>query len=243
MALNNRPISDKDLMSFSPADITLYMGGAPAYGVLSLSYSISRETIALFGFGDPNALGFNRGKRGIAGSLVLNTFTDHPLLRGRWAEAVGLVDSNNANAVTTLGQFQNDKFKATLDDFAYQNGTFQLQTSPQFSGGRFSMTDPGLQQELQTSYDWVKNRKFNYVDQLPPFDIVLTFVNENGNAAVMAINSVILVNEGGGFSMEDLTAETAFTFIARSITPLKSFVPNNKRLATSVGVGGAVDIR
>lgn len=231
---SNKPLSSQDLMSFSPADIILYMGGKPVRSVLSVTYSIQREVVALFGLGDANAQGFNRGKRGIAGSIVMNTFKDHPLLRSSWAENMGLFNRENGSGVTELGNFTGDKFKATVDDFAFNNGSFSLGTSPSFKGGTFSMIDQSLQDEISSSYEWVKHKKFNYVDQLPPFDIVLTFVNEMGAAAVMSINSVILANEGGGFSVDDITSETAFTYIARSITPMRTFLPSGIKNADNI---------
>jgi hypothetical protein len=228
MSLRNdsaQPITQKDLMAFSPVDMQIFMAGKPLLSILQISYQIHREVISLYGFGDPNPVGFNRGKRGIAGSLVCNTFQDHPLLRSSWAEDTEIYGKNN-NSLSlkdAFGAGTGDKFKATLDDYAFSNGTFSLNTNPNFSGGTFSLSDQTLQQELKDSYDWVANRKLNYVDQLPPMDIVISCVNEMGAAAYMAINSVILINEAGMMSMESLSSETHFTFIARSITPLRAF--------------------
>ena len=64
-----------------------------------------------------------------------------------------------------------------------------------------------------------------YADQIPPFDITLTFLNEIGNQARMDIRGVEILNEGMGVSVEDMAIEQAMTFIARSIgkiTPPKS---------------------
>jgi hypothetical protein len=56
-----------------------------------------------------------------------------------------------------------------------------------------------------------------YADQIPPFDITLTFLNEIGNMARMDIRGVEILNEGMGISVEDMAIEQAMTFIARSI--------------------------
>ena len=56
-----------------------------------------------------------------------------------------------------------------------------------------------------------------YVDQLPPFNISISFVNEAGSAAHMELFGVDILSEGGGFSIEELTLETQMTFIALSL--------------------------
>lgn len=57
-------------------------------------------------------------------------------------------------------------------------------------------------------------------DMLPPFDIVLTFVNEYGQYAKMKIFGVTIVDEGQVVSVEDLFIEQTYTFMARGIQPL-----------------------
>jgi hypothetical protein len=56
---------------------------------------------------------------------------------------------------------------------------------------------------------------WTYEDQIPPFDITVTFANEYGNAAYMTINDVEILNEGMGVSIDDINLERACTFIAR----------------------------
>lgn len=57
-------------------------------------------------------------------------------------------------------------------------------------------------------------------DMLPPFDIVLTFFNEYGNAAKMKIFGVTIVDEGQTMSIDDLITEQTYTFMARGIQPM-----------------------
>lgn len=59
-----------------------------------------------------------------------------------------------------------------------------------------------------------------YGDQIPPFDITITFANEYGQAAVRAIYGVELINEGSGVSMDDIQIEEAMTYVAREIGPM-----------------------
>jgi len=48
----------------------------------------------------------------------------------------------------------------------------------------------------------------NYSDQIPPFTISLTSMNEYGNISAMHILGVELINEGSGVSIDDIVTET-----------------------------------
>jgi hypothetical protein len=63
-----------------------------------------------------------------------------------------------------------------------------------------------------------------YADQIPPFDVTLTYVNEYGNMAVEVIFGVEILNEGKGVHIDDMAVETAMTFIARGIGKLHETV-------------------
>jgi hypothetical protein len=59
-----------------------------------------------------------------------------------------------------------------------------------------------------------------YADQIPPFDITITFANEYGQGAVRSIYGVELLNEGSGASMDDIVIEETMTYVAREIGPM-----------------------
>jgi len=60
-----------------------------------------------------------------------------------------------------------------------------------------------------------------YVDQIPPFDVVISAVNEYGARASMTITGVELMNENSGFSIDDIVVEQQYTFICTGISPWK----------------------
>lgn len=64
------------------------------------------------------------------------------------------------------------------------------------------------------------NTPVTYSDEIPPFDIVVNFLNEYGQSASMEIRGVEFLNEGMGMSIDDITTEKATTFIAREIVPM-----------------------
>ena len=59
-----------------------------------------------------------------------------------------------------------------------------------------------------------------YADQIPPFDVTITFANEYGQAAVRAIYGIELINEGSGASMDDIQIEESMTYVAREVGPM-----------------------
>ena len=59
-----------------------------------------------------------------------------------------------------------------------------------------------------------------YADQIPPFDITITFANEYGQAAARSIYGVELLNEGSGASMDDIVIEETMTYVARELGPM-----------------------
>jgi hypothetical protein len=61
-----------------------------------------------------------------------------------------------------------------------------------------------------------------YADEIPPFDITITMVNEYGQAAKFSLYGCEILNEGSGMSIDDITTEKACTFVARAISPLES---------------------
>lgn len=69
---------------------------------------------------------------------------------------------------------------------------------------------------------WGAGTEIKYSDEIPPFDITINFLNEYGQAAVMTIFAVEILNEGMGMSIDDITTEKACTFIARGIEEMKA---------------------
>lgn len=58
-------------------------------------------------------------------------------------------------------------------------------------------------------------------DELPPFDITISFMNEYGQSARMVIYDTYIVSEGQTMSIEDMITENAMQFIAMDIDLMK----------------------
>ena len=72
-----------------------------------------------------------------------------------------------------------------------------------------------------------KNGIFTLADMLPPFDIVLSFQNEYALFSNMKIYGVTIVDEGGTMSIDDLMIESTYTWMARGIQPIMSYIPSD----------------
>ena len=75
-----------------------------------------------------------------------------------------------------------------------------------------------------------------YADQIPPFDITVTFANEYGQAAVRSIFGCELLNEGSGASMDDIVIEETMTYVARELGPM--YVIRNDSLVDPTNLVG-----
>jgi hypothetical protein len=66
------------------------------------------------------------------------------------------------------------------------------------------------------------------IDQIPPFNIIITFNNEYGDVATMGIYGIRIVNEGSTFSIDDMITEQTNSFMASDIDMLHKGPPFRK---------------
>ena len=93
--------------------------------------------------------------------------------------------------------------------------------------------------------DGMKNWHF-IADEIPPFDITISFANEYGYDSRMAIYGVRLVNEGQTMSINDIYIENTYEYVATDIEildSLKNWQTSNKigrryNIAGSIGSPG-----
>lgn len=177
--------------TFSGADIVASFAGQPVGALSGITWSVTREKAPIFTMGSANPRSFARGKRGIAGSMMFTVF-DRPGLYAMM-DKVYRTDPNAARYYT--------------------------RSSNVLPGTDASNRHRGIVPHLEQSVD-VRSALPYYSDQIPPFDVTITFANEYGQSAVRSIYGVELLNEGSGASMEDIVIEETMTFIARDIGPM-----------------------
>lgn len=183
----------RQFSSFSGTDIRVVISGETIGSIQALSYAIQREKGPVYVMGSADPLSFSRGKRGIAGTMITLMLDRHPLLKEPFSSMKFVAD--NGELYPTDENIQDAATTADLENVGNEN---------------FTAND--ISDNYTVSSAW-------YFDQLPPMDMVVIGANEYGNAATMRIYGAEFLNEGSGFSVDDLTIENQMTYICRSVLP------------------------
>jgi hypothetical protein len=228
--------------SYSGVDIRVIINGQQAGSMQALSYAIQREKAPIYVMGSVDPISYSRGKRGIAGtmiSLMLDThilmspvFTGEKYLgdkdevfaqvgnkQNRATDTKGLADVNNetdtAVALVNVGGAQ---FGSTLKNNEGKIGEAGATASGPYQrlqvGAAYNVTDVGNNYAIAPVF---------YVDQILPFDITILAVNEYGQSAQMRLYGCEILNEGSGFSIDDIVIENQMTYVCRTILPWRTF--------------------
>ena len=200
MALNYPTTSaalSKEFTSYGGSDVRLVIQGKSIVTAQGLSYAIQREKAPIYVMGSKDPKSFSRGKRGIAGTLIALMLDTHILL-----------DPNSPFA---------DMASVVAKDELYPSPT-DLDNAADTSD--LTTVDPDFQFDATNVSDsYTLQNPLWYIDQLPPFDIVVVAVNEYGKAATMRIYGIEILNEGSGFSVDDIVIEGQYTWVGRSVLP------------------------
>lgn len=184
----------RQFSSFSGVDIRAVIEGEPIGELQAISYAVQREKAPVYVMGKVDPLSFSRGKRGIAGTIITLMLDQHVMLKTPFSDLKFVADK--------------DEIFADVDDRNNASNTADLG----FVEEGF-VFDPGnLADSYQVSNAW-------YVDQIPPFDVVIVAANEYGMAATMRIYGIEILNEGSGFSIDDIVIENQMTYVCRTVYP------------------------
>ena len=195
----------KTYSSYSGVDIKVVVGGKEMGSMQAISYAIQREKAPIYVMGSVDPISFSRGKRGIAGtmiSLMLDKhFLEHPGLDNHPAPLL-----DKGEIFSKPGEAFKDQANST---YSGQGSTLLGQIGDE-AGGTGSFDN-----------DYQTTRPF-YVDQILPFDVAIVAVNEYGQKATMRLYGCEILNEGSGFSIDDIVVENQMTYVCRTILPWTS---------------------
>lgn len=237
------------LTSFSGADLVVTVGPKVIGELQSISWAIQREKAPVYTFGSPDPRSFSRGKRGIAGALVFATFDRDTLLetiKEIWHQispkamfsaagniavqgsedfknALDLAAWNQAGTEGTTDANGNTVGQAVQSGFGFSGTTAVGYNTEKGSDNRWDGTnwiDSSTNVNVPTGFGVMRGEHIMYADQVPPFDVTLTFANEYGQAAFQKIYDVDILNEGSGVSVDTIVMERQMSFIARRISPI-----------------------
>lgn len=186
--------------SFSGVDMVVAFNNKIIGEVQGVSYTVQREKAPVYTMGSADPRSFSRGKRGIAGSLVFVVF-DRSAIVDAFSDSPFLAWVNEYAAIQDSEAFSVDLNNPELN-------LPELGTVGSNQGARVQVVE----------LDKVLARPI-YHDQVLPFEVVVTAVNEYGSNAVMKIHGVEILNCGSGMSIDDINTDEACTFVARALTP------------------------
>lgn len=228
------------LTTFSGADLVATFQNRIIGELQQVTWNITREKGPVYSLGSADPRSFSRNKRAIAGSFIFFNFDRDSLLETLTQDDVWSQISPGA-MFTPFGQIIGD-----VRDVASATGRSSGHAQTKFDR-LFSMTElaqrkgnqdgiqgttvdhlgsnPHFQMEhYPENFDMITQNNIMYADQLPPFDITLTFANEYGATAFSKIYYIDIANDSGGISIDSLVMERPMTWMARRMSPIISGV-------------------
>lgn len=226
MAFDNTSVEEytKTYTSFSGADIVASFNGIVIGELQAITYSVSREKAPIYCLGSPEPRSFSRGKRGIAGTLVFTVFDRDALIE----------EFKRNNQLNKLQKFKANSSKHGYTPYNSVDEWDRIMSNTD--------DDPNGLANVTTTADLVDTQaEIAYADEILPFDITITFANEYGQRAVTTLYGVELLNEGSGYSIDTVTSEKAYTFIARRIGHMQKDTQGTGELSNSHKLTGAAN--
>ena len=209
----------KTYTSYSGVDIKVVVNGKQMGSMQAVSYAIQREKAPIYVMGKVDPISFSRGKRGIAGTMISLLLDQHFLYTDSFSGATAVLDADELIAVGA----QADNGKAQMTDAKIiggdSNATVNL-ANFNANAGQINrlVSNPDF---TSLSSGW-KAAPVAYVDQILPFDVNIVAVNEYGQAAQMRLYGCEILNEGSGFSIDDIVVENQMTYVCRTILPWRA---------------------
>lgn len=210
--------------SYSGVDIRVVINGKPAGSMQALSYAIQREKAPIYVMGSVDPIAYSRGKRGIAGTMISLMMDRHFLKSDSFKDERYLADKDELFAsIKDDGGLDNLETGVGIDTTENQ-GAIDQRTAGTTTTSSGEVNIPALRQynleSLSSNYEVAP---VFYVDQILPFDIAIIAANEYGQSAQMRLYGCEILNEGSGFSIDDIVIENQMTYVCRTILPWRSF--------------------
>lgn len=228
----------KTYTSYSGVDIKVVVNGTQVGSMQAISYAIQREKAPIYVMGKVDPISFSRGKRGIAGTMISILLDKHFLHSDAFLGSTAVLDADefiapgsqsspnaivasgttitgqvltgaNGTPVTAAGTNADPQLNATLTDFTGTSNTISRLDGK-------ALNAPVDVSSLTAGW---KIAPVAYVDQILPFDVAIVAVNEYGQSAQMRIYGCEILNEGSGFSIDDIVVENQMTYVCRTILP------------------------
>lgn len=218
--------SQYEFSSMSGVDIKAMFQGKVIASIQSLSYSMQREIAPIFTMGSQFPRAYGHGKVGIAGTLSFSFIDRNELLFAmREAAALGKLQlpwlDREDQKPTLFGDNNVPAPIVGVNDLNLDTTTGVTRIDNQVNPT--SPTDPYVyvgEDDLENSFidDQVQTLPIQVTD-IPPFTITLVGSNEYGKTSTMSLHGVKIMSEAYSISIDHITSDMAFNFLALSVTP------------------------
>lgn len=232
--------------SYSGVDIRVIINGAQVGSMQALSYAIQREKAPIYVMGSVDPISYSRGKRGIAGTMISLMMDTHILMSPSFTGEYYLGDSDeifpkldsvkveNLNVRGEINKFDNEVENpvslTTVGGVAFGSEFVEIGADGSDIAVASGYANRLKREQVYRVDDIGNNYRVApvfYVDQILPFDIAIVAANEYGQSAQMRLYGCEILNEGSGFSIDDIVIENQMTYVCRTILPWTSEVSGN----------------
>ena len=134
-----------------------------------------------------------------------------------------LLNANNETSSVKLRTIGTSEFQGQRPGGESNLLTGASGTGAAFSGGATMRMQNNITYNLDEVQSNYRVAKVFYVDQILPFDVTIIAANEYGQSAQMRLYGCEILNEGSGFSIDDIVIENQMTYVCRTILPWRSF--------------------
>lgn len=169
----------------------------------------------------------------IVASITIPEFSTRPLIVGE-LQTVSYSIHREVSPVRTLGRANPKGFTNgtrtvagslifTVFDNNLVHKIVSLIKEGYTSGDKGALLDDIINERAKLYKDRMDDiNAYSLMDEMPPFDITISFMNEYGNQSVLVIKGIVIVDEGQVMSIEDMITENTMSYMATDIQVLKS---------------------
>lgn len=186
----------------------------------SITVSAVREVAPQYTMGSTDFRSVSRGKRSVSGTMTFTVFDRDPLVRD-------IIAAKTTEALS-------NQYKDLVNYLSMDASSGWVAASSDKTELIKAMTASRNLQKV------IGRQPMRYADQLAPFDITITFANDQMSASVAAIRQVYIVSQGIGWSSHDMETDAVYSYIARYFEPLTPVNERRAKLpqATLAGIPG-----
>lgn len=192
---------------FSGSDVVVIFGDEYVGECMSFTLGINREAGPLYVMGKKSPIAIPKGKRGIGGSFILAQLGYDALLQ--------YIDSVQSDP-------RRQKIWVRKDEVVQQisGNTRDASRNPDLASGVGATGNVSVAVETAKTDLWEETAPF-YADQIPPFNITIVGVNEQGDKMGFRVYGTTILNNGVGISIDELNIEQRYTFVATAASKMQ----------------------